>query len=149
MKTQPVLSDLELSILGLLRERARSGYELRQMLDSSPGSVYPALRRLRKAGLLDGNDVTEGGRRALRQALSPTIDKEELRRKPDEVAFRMRFLTPAALTAFLVEYGRRCDELADELKGAEDILSKHDAAIFRARSRWAKEISRQRPGSRP
>ena len=143
MKTQPVLSDLELSILGLLRERPRSGYEIRHILDASPGSVYPAIHRLESAGLIAGNSVTEAGRRALRQALLPTIDKDQLRRKPDEVAFRMRFLTPAALTAFLREYARRCDELADELKGADDVLSRHDAAIFAARSRWAAQAVRK------
>jgi DNA-binding PadR family transcriptional regulator len=138
MKTQPVLSDLELSILGLFRERPRSGYEIRHLLNASPGAVYPAIRRLQRGGLVEGQNLTEAGRRALRQALSPAIDKDELRRKPDAVAFRMRFLGGKALANFLRDYGRLCEEIAADLNRGADLLSRHDAAVFKARARWAK-----------
>jgi DNA-binding PadR family transcriptional regulator len=137
MKTHALYSDLELSLLGLLREQMRTGYEIRQMLGASPGAVYPALRRLQEAGLIDGQALTPAGRRALRQALAQPIDKDQLRRKPDSVALRLRFLTAGARSAFLREYARLCAEVAGELKGADDPLSQHDAAIFTARARWA------------
>ncbi len=49
---------LELAILGLLRDRPRHGYELRRQLADygfwsvSFGSLYPALRRLERKGLI-------------------------------------------------------------------------------------------------
>jgi len=52
---------LELAVLGLLKERAMHGYELRKQLGAmlgpfwqvSWGSLYPALRRLAKAGAVE------------------------------------------------------------------------------------------------
>lgn len=52
---------LELSVLGLLKERAMHGYELRKQLGAmlgpfwqvSWGSLYPTLRRLAKAGAVE------------------------------------------------------------------------------------------------
>jgi DNA-binding PadR family transcriptional regulator len=52
---------LELAVLGLLKERAMHGYELRKQLGTmlgpfwqvSWGSLYPALRRLTKIGALE------------------------------------------------------------------------------------------------
>jgi DNA-binding PadR family transcriptional regulator len=58
---------LELAILGLLRDEARHGYELRRLLAEyglrrlSFGSLYPALRRLEKRGLIEAAE--ESGRR--------------------------------------------------------------------------------------
>jgi DNA-binding PadR family transcriptional regulator len=60
---------LELPVLGLLKERAMHGYELRKQLGAmlgpfyqvSWGSLYPALRRLAKAGAVE--KVPDGGRR--------------------------------------------------------------------------------------
>lgn len=54
---------LEVAILGLLSERPQHGYELRKRLDGllgpfraiSYGSLYPELRRLVAAGLLDSH----------------------------------------------------------------------------------------------
>jgi DNA-binding PadR family transcriptional regulator len=58
---------VEFAILGLLHEAPMHGYELRKRLASllgafcafSYGSLYPALRRLQRAGLIaeDGNDL--------------------------------------------------------------------------------------------
>ncbi|MBW3594126.1 MAG: PadR family transcriptional regulator [Actinobacteria bacterium] len=55
---------LELAVLGLLKERAMHGYELRKQLGTmlgpfwqvSWGSLYPALRRLAKAGAIDKDE---------------------------------------------------------------------------------------------
>ncbi len=62
---------LDLAILGLLRERERHGYELRKQLAEllgargamSFGSLYPALARLEKAGLVKAVEAnTKTGR---------------------------------------------------------------------------------------
>ena len=147
MRSVSVLSDLELTILGLVRDRAQTGYELRKHLDASPGSVYPALKRLANAGLLEAK-VEPGGRRretfhataAGKRALKSGLDKptiEEMRRDPQSVASRLRFLTGAAAKAFIIEYGRLAAQCAAELKGRPDPLSQHDAELYAARARWA------------
>lgn len=57
---------LELAVLGLLKERAMHGYELRKQLGTmlgpfwqvSWGSLYPALRRLAKSGAVEKDEQT-------------------------------------------------------------------------------------------
>jgi DNA-binding PadR family transcriptional regulator len=62
---------IDLAILGLLKERDRHGYELRKQLAEllgsrgamSFGSLYPALARLERAGLVKAVEAnTKGGR---------------------------------------------------------------------------------------
>jgi DNA-binding PadR family transcriptional regulator len=56
----PTTSTLEMAILGLLGGKPQSGYDLRKTFTTtamrnysdSPGSIYPALRRLEKRGLI-------------------------------------------------------------------------------------------------
>src|SRR5918996_4408848 len=82
-------------ILGMLAARPRSGYEIKQLVDSSAryfwaasyGQIYPELKKLEKAGLITADDsstgarqrttfnLTAGGRRAAREWI----------RKPPEV----------------------------------------------------------------
>src|ERR1700750_2145017 len=58
---------LELAVLGLLAEQPRHGYELKKRLTEtlgplwgfSFGSLYPALRRLERAGAIE--EIDEGG----------------------------------------------------------------------------------------
>jgi DNA-binding PadR family transcriptional regulator len=53
---------LEYAVLGLLHQSEQSGYDLRKVFaatalgnySSSPGTVYPALKRLEKRGLVGG-----------------------------------------------------------------------------------------------
>jgi DNA-binding PadR family transcriptional regulator len=68
-------SSLELAVLGLLKEGPMHGYELRKRLTFtlgplyavSYGSLYPCLKRLRKAGLVsEGAEATPKPRRAKR-----------------------------------------------------------------------------------
>src|SRR5687768_6357247 len=65
---------LELPVLGLLKERAMHGYELRKQLGAmlgpfwqvSWGSLYPTLRRLAKAGAVEKLAESRPARRATR-----------------------------------------------------------------------------------
>lgn len=65
------LSPTAYVILGMLRHEPRSGYEIKQAVDRSTrffwaasyGQIYPELRRLRSAGLVDGESQRRGGRR--------------------------------------------------------------------------------------
>ena len=57
-------------ILGMLAARPRSGYEIKQLVDSSArffwaasyGQIYPELKKLEKEGLIAGDDSSQGAR---------------------------------------------------------------------------------------
>ena len=57
-------------ILGMIAARPRSGYEIKQLVDSSArffwaasyGQIYPELKRLEKEGLITGADSSRGAR---------------------------------------------------------------------------------------
>jgi PadR family transcriptional regulator, regulatory protein AphA len=86
-------------ILGMLRKGPMSGYEIKALVDNSTrffwaasyGQIYPELRRLSEAGLVEGVDSPTGGRRRIVYEI--TADgEEELKawlRQPPEV-FEMR-----------------------------------------------------------
>jgi len=58
-------------ILGMLGRRPMSGYDIKSFVDRSTrffwaasyGQIYPELRRLADAGLIDGTDDSQGGRK--------------------------------------------------------------------------------------
>jgi DNA-binding PadR family transcriptional regulator len=57
-------------ILGMLAARPRSGYQIKQLVDSSArffwaasyGQIYPELKKLEEAGLIAGDDSSQGAR---------------------------------------------------------------------------------------
>lgn len=69
---------LDFAILGLLRDQPRHGYELKRALGSlgfwqvSFGSLYPALRRLEKKGLIEATKGGHPGRQSRRKAYRMT-----------------------------------------------------------------------------
>jgi len=86
-------------ILGFVRNEPRSGYEIKAVVDNSTrffwaasyGQIYPELKRLSEAGLVQGVDSPTGGRK--RTVYEITADGEEelrawLRQKPE--TFEMR-----------------------------------------------------------
>lgn len=70
-------------ILGMIRNEPRSGYEIKALVDdttrffwaASYGQIYPELKRLSEAGLVEGADSPTGGRR--RTVYEITADGEE------------------------------------------------------------------------
>jgi len=86
-------------ILGMLAARPRSGYEIKQLVDNSTrffwaasyGQIYPELKRLAEAGLIEGSDASQGarqrtvhrltakGKRAVREWIESPPDVFELR----------------------------------------------------------------------
>jgi DNA-binding PadR family transcriptional regulator len=93
------LSPTAYVILGMTRGQPRSGYEIKALVDdttrffwaASYGQIYPELKRLSEAGLIEGLDSPTGGRR--RTVYEITADGEEelkawLRQPPS--TFEMR-----------------------------------------------------------
>jgi PadR family transcriptional regulator, regulatory protein AphA len=82
-------------ILGMLSARPRSGYEIKQLVDSSArffwaasyGQIYPELKKLEKQGLITGDDSSQGGRQ--RTTFTLTADGKRAARRwitsPQEV----------------------------------------------------------------
>jgi DNA-binding PadR family transcriptional regulator len=82
-------------ILGMVSKEARSGYEIKALVDNSTrffwaasyGQIYPELKRLAEAGLVVGSERPTGGRK--RTVYEITADgEEELRawlRQPPQV----------------------------------------------------------------
>jgi DNA-binding PadR family transcriptional regulator len=70
-------------ILGMIRNAPKSGYEIKAMVDettrffwaASYGQIYPELKRLSEAGLVQGIDSPTGGRK--RTVYEITADGEE------------------------------------------------------------------------
>jgi PadR family transcriptional regulator, regulatory protein AphA len=66
-------------VLGLLAMRPRSGYDIKTVVDRSTrffwaasyGQIYPELKRLEEAGLIEGEDVPNGGRERRVYKLTP------------------------------------------------------------------------------
>jgi DNA-binding PadR family transcriptional regulator len=80
------LSPTAYVILGMLGWRPMSGYEIKSLVDettrffwaASYGQIYPELRRLAEAGLIEGKASPQGGRKRNVYRLTPA-GREQLR----------------------------------------------------------------------
>ena len=93
------LSPTAYVILGMISREPRSGYEIKALVDdttrffwaASYGQIYPELKRLSEAGLVEGSDAPRGERK--RTVYAVTADGEDelkdwLRRPPQTVEMR-------------------------------------------------------------
>lgn len=93
------LSSTAYVILGMVRREPRSGYEIKALVDNttrffwaaSYGQIYPELKRLSEAGLIEGVDAPRGDRK--RTVYAITADgqaelKDWLRRPPETAEMR-------------------------------------------------------------
>lgn len=100
---------LDYAIMGLLRMSALSGYQIRQIFEtsemgnysSSPGSIYPALKRMNKLGFVElvpqkSNKkkyaLTEVGRDCLLNWLKQEVNPEDVYRHMDELLLKFAFM---------------------------------------------------------
>jgi DNA-binding PadR family transcriptional regulator len=107
-------STLEFAILGLIVQQPRSGYDLRRVFattamrhySDSPGSIYPALRRLEERGWIEAVAsrseasgrgrtpfrLTPVGRGALRTWLSLPVSFEDVAMRSEDLMLRFAFM---------------------------------------------------------
>lgn len=126
-------------ILGMVSREPRSGYEIKAAVDSttrffwaaSYGQIYPELKRLSEAGLVEGVDAPRGDRK--RTVYAITADgRAELKdwlRKPPEASemreegllklFFAGALKPAEAVETLRAMRRKRLELAERLRSIE------------------------------
>jgi len=101
---------LDYAILGLIQDKALSGYAIRKLFEdtslgnysSSPGTIYPALKRLQKFELVKKNiqskftkpcfEITPNGVLILQKWFSKPIEKIEVEKKTSELLLRFAFM---------------------------------------------------------
>ena len=126
-------------ILGMVSREARSGYEIKAAVDGSTrffwaasyGQIYPELKRLAAAGLVEGSDVPRGERKRTVYAITADGEaelKDWLRRPPETAEMREEgllklffadVLPPEDAAATLRVMRQRRLELAERLRGME------------------------------
>lgn len=143
--TKTALTLLEYALLGLLDGEPASGYDVKRIFDStplahfssSPGAIYPALKRLEKRGLLSPRldtttetrprrvySVTDEGRAALTEWLRQPVTRDELVRNGK-----------APMLRFALAEGRLTpDEVAAYLEGLGQVLEEYLRQLYRHRA---------------
>jgi len=106
-------TSLGYALLGLIHMQPQTGYDLRKIFEttpmghysSSPGAIYPALKRLEEQGLIEGEvadgdtlrpkriyTATQRGAEVLREWVSQTLIKDDLLHKDDELMLRFALM---------------------------------------------------------
>jgi PadR family transcriptional regulator, regulatory protein AphA len=126
-------------ILGTLGWRPMSGYEIKSIVDKSTrffwaasyGQIYPELRRLAAAGLIEGKASPQGGRRRNVYRLTPAGRKElrawldadpEVFELRDEALLKLFFADATgggSATGTLAAKQRTHERIAERLKEVE------------------------------
>jgi DNA-binding PadR family transcriptional regulator len=175
----PRTSPLEHAILGLLHQQPMSGYALRKVFattpmshfSDSPGSIYPALGRLRRRGLVTSTvqkkqslrprqvfRLSSAGLKALSAWVSLPVSREEVTAAAGEVMLRFVFaeqvLGAAAAVRFLESYERSLADYVPELErycesatpsmllGAQLAL-RNGVAAHRTQLQWVRDAIRE------
>lgn len=140
--TQPAATSLGYTLLCLVLMKPSSGYDLCKIFEttpmahysSSPGAVYPALKRLEGNGLLSAETEkadslrprkvyrpTEAGVAAVRAWITAPLTRDDMVERMDEVMMRFAFLGHVAgddaTRRFLEQLAEASDAYADELDG--------------------------------
>ncbi len=133
------LSPTAYVILGMVSREPRSGYEIKAVVDNttrffwaaSYGQIYPELKRLSEAGLVEGIDASTGDRKRTRYAIASDGEaelKDWLRKPPETVEMREEgllklffsgALKPAEAVETLRSMRRRRLELTERLRSME------------------------------
>jgi DNA-binding PadR family transcriptional regulator len=113
MSYQNTSSALSLAILGIISLEPVSGYDIRKVFlttpmghfSTSPGAIYPALKRLEESGLIKGctekkntlrpkktYTLTDEGQKTLKEILSQPVTYEDVVWRLEEMVLRFAFI---------------------------------------------------------
>lgn len=136
-----IASNLEFALLGLLRQQPQSGYDLRKTFagtamrhySDSPGSIYPALRRLQSRGWITADAKPSDGRgrqvfhlapvgeAALVEWLSLPVTRDEVVWRLPELMLRFAFMEGnvprSTAILFLDQFESELNSYVGELRG--------------------------------
>ena len=131
----PKPTTLGYALLGLLHFEPQSGYALRQffasspmgMYSSSPGAIYPALKSLQRAGLVQKSllldstqtkgvfEVTSQGESALFDWLRSPVTYEDVERRESELILRFSMMTNRLQPDEIIEFLQSLEEKTMQL----------------------------------
>ena len=168
-------SSLGYALLGLLHQQEETGYGLQKFFEdspmgaysSSPGAIYPALKRLERNGLVVSRLREDGpvkrskvyaptaeGTEALRGWLTREITQRDVQAGMDELMLRFAFhgllADRQATRTFLAELADRIEAYIDTLEDTRAQLERAGADVhsrlaleagretYRAQARWAR-----------
>ncbi len=133
------LSSTAYVILGMVSRTPRSGYEIKALVDGSTrffwaasyGQIYPELKRLSEAGLVEGSDsprgerkrtvyaITKSGRAELKDWLRQPPQTSELREEGLLKLFFAGILPPEEAVEILRPMREQRLDLAEQLRAME------------------------------
>ena len=179
MTKQTIDSPLSVAITGLLFYRLMSGYDIRKAFSStslkhfssSPGAIYPALRRLEAAGLIEGKierqntlrprkvyTLTPAGMAAFKQHLSQSVTLEDIIWRMDDLMLRFGFvyeiLGKERTLKFLEEFSSATESHIKALENEYKTMNKdvsfggprafeQGIEVYRSTARWLKKVIRE------
>lgn len=139
-----LLTTMEYTLLGLIGTSSMTGYDVHKVFattplahfSSSPGAIYPALRRLARRGLLDAQldktrearprrlySLTPAGEEALETWLHVPVTRDELIRGGGAPILRFALaegrLSTEDVLAYLESYREALESYVEELRGHE------------------------------
>ena len=154
MNEKTTISTLSLAVLGLIAQEPRCGYDLRKIFSTtpmghfstSPGAIYPALKRIEKygwvRGSIDNNKelrprmiycITAKGLNALKKHLRQKVTKDDVIWRMDDLILRFAFMDDLA--------GRECT-----LKFLAEFLAETKSHLYSLRQ-YQKQINRTIPAT--
>lgn len=176
-KIDQTLTSIDYIILGLLQESPLTGYGIRKIFEttalgnysSSPGTIYPALKRLQKLNLIENVpaeaengksvfQVQKAGTTALIDWLESTVNQELIQRKMAELILRFAFmggLVPLEkqiqflnnLIQALQQYLQQLEQFYDTAKANMDqtaqLAFEHGLSSYQNDLKWAKKALKQ------
>ena len=150
-------------VLGMIRLGKTNGYEIKQLVDQSTrlfwaasyGQIYPELKRLEEAGLIEGEDAPTGGRQ--RRSYRLTADGEAAlhdwlaydapltREVRDEGLLRLFFadaLSPEEAIEHLRRMRRQHEEIVAGLERVEPQAAESGARFPLMTARYGLDLNR-------
>ncbi len=179
MKEQATISTLSLAVLGLIVQKPRSGYDLRKVFSTtpmghfstSPGAIYPALRRIENSGWIRGNidnkkglrprmvyRITTKGLESLKQHLRQTVTKDDVIWRLDDLMLRFAFMDDIVgrkyTLKFLEQFLAEIESYVSLLKQYHDQAGRNIPACsrlamenginnYQMNARWAKQAIKE------
>jgi DNA-binding PadR family transcriptional regulator len=137
-------SQFGFALLGLIHQRAMSGYDLRKIFTTtamgsysdSPGAIYPALARLEASGLVRGTveestslrvrrvyQITPKGLAAFKAWLKKPVTQDDIIRRVGELMLRFAFMDGAVGAGWAIRFLQEfANEIESYLQGLKHYL---------------------------
>ena len=176
------ITTLSLAVLGLIVQKPRSGYDLRKVFSttpmghfsSSPGAIYPALKRIEKNGWVRGSinnrktlrpkmlyRITKRGQEVLKQHLQQPVTRDDVIWRMDDLMLRFAFIEQVVgrkrTLQFLKEFQseieshhrslrKYLDEVKEFIPPCGRLAMENGIEIYKMNAKWAKRAIKELEG---